>query len=562
MMRRTKKAISRISNPKPLGSPPPFLPAEILLQIFEYLAPNNTLPQSSVYSCHGVTLENPSPSNNYTCTTCQTGYLLSASLVSRHWCKTARPLLYRVVRIGYSMFIPGDEEIYFNCINKAYHGRDRFFFNVFDRERPEYSRIGTCHPGLIKIHEKTKIELLNARLKTLQLFRRTVTESPDIRKMVACWELGALFPMPTPGWREQGASSKRDHEYCHPLADTLERVGEIVEATIPYLTSLRWIDFHLDPDVVGSSAEALSYVVKKSITRMTWKPRLEGCKCNHVRLQLPIGRTEYNDIPAQSYGLSERTPSLEIYSDFDLPHYSSAIFKALAAETCEVEINRPTRPSLRRASPSLEGIDFPMTTSMRFIGAGAPTISQVIRREGGRAAAARGIVTAITVGDKDIRFADLRSLLAHSKNLKHLRLENVRVSAPRREDIENSSKATVLKSATLKSVFWDVVPSDVEGRRTETVTYYLVKSTSEDHLPVLESLSGPAKRAYTEWWLGELKRVHPQKDIEIRSSESEMEMVLRPSTKAAGDHLVAASRAPRTQTSGRVFGDSVLEYII
>ncbi|PWW73871.1 hypothetical protein C7212DRAFT_213853 [Tuber magnatum] len=440
------------------------------------------------------------------------------------------------------MFIPGDEDIYFNCRNKAYHGRDRFFFNVFDRERPEYSRIGACHAKLIKIHEKTKIELLNARLKTLQLFRRTVTQSPDIRKLVVCWELGALFPTPMSGWRGQTTWSKRDLEYRYPLTDNLEKIGGLVGETIPYLTSLRWIDFHLDPEVFGSSAEALNYIVKKSITRMTWKPRLEGCKCNHVRIQLPIGGTEYSDTPTQSYGLSERTPSLEIYSDFDLPHYSPAIFKALAAETCEVEINRPTRPSLRRTSPPPEVIDFPMTTSMRFIGAGAPTISQVVRREGRRAAATRGTLTAITVGDKDIRFADIRNLLAHSKNLKHLRLENVHVSAPKREDIENSPTAIVLKSATLKSVFWDIVPKDTEGIRTETVTYYLVKSTSEDCLPVLESLSGPAKKAYTEWWLCELKRVHPQKDIEMRSSEDEVEMVLRPSTKAADEVSQQASR--------------------
>jgi len=218
-----------------------------------------------------------------------------------------------------------------------------------------------------------------------------------------------------------------------------------------------------------------------------------------------------------------------------LPHYSPAIFKALATETCEVEINRPTRPSLRRESPSLERIDFPMTTAMRLIGAGAPTISQVVRRGQARRATTGGMLTAITVGDRDIRFVDLTNLLAHSKSLKHLRLENVHVSAPTREDIDNSPRATVFKSDTLKSVFWDIVPRNAENIRAETVTYYLIKSTSEDHMPVLESLSGPAEKAYTEWWLSELKRIHPQKDIGMRSLENEVEMVLRPSTKAADE---------------------------
>lgn len=440
-----------------------------------------------------------------------------------------------MVRIGYSIFIPGDEDIYFNCINKAYHGRDRFFFNVFDRERPESSKIGGCNAGLIKMHEKTKLETLDARQKTLRLFRRTVTRSPDIRRMVVCWELGALFPMPTPGWRGQAAWLGRDLAYRYPLTETLEKIGELVEETIPYLTSLRWIDFHLDPEIVGASAEALGYIVKKSITRMTWEPRLEGCKCNHVRIQLPIDRTGYGHIPSRSYGLSEKAPSLKIYSDFDLPHYSPAIFKALAAETCEIEINRPTRPSLRRESPSLEDINFPMTTAMRLIGAGAPTISQVVRRGQARRATVGGMLTAITVGDKDTRFADLKNLLAHSKSLKHLRLENVHVSAPTREDIDNSSNATVLKSDTLKSVFWDIILKDTEAIRAETVTYYLIKSTSEDYLPVLESLSGPAEKVYTEWWLSELKRIHPQKDIQMRSLENEVEVVLRPSTKAADE---------------------------
>ncbi|CAZ79574.1 unnamed protein product [Tuber melanosporum] len=446
--------------------------------------------------------------------------------------------------------------IYFDCVNKKFQWSkdDRFFFNVFDRERPERSKIGACHAGLIKMHEKTKIEKLNARLKTLRLFRRTITRGPEIRKMVVCWELGALFPMPMPGWRGRAALSKRGLKYRYPLADTLEKIGKLVEETIPYLTSLRWIDFHLDPEVVGASAEALSYIVKKSITRMTWKPRLEGCKCNHVRIKLPIGRTGYNDIPTQSYGLSEKSPSLEIYSDFDLPFYSPAIFKALATETCEVEISRPTRPSLRRDSPTVDAIDFPMTTAMRFIGAGAPTISQIIRREARRAATGTGMLTAITVGDRDIRFVDLRNLLAHSKNLKYLRLENVDVSAPTRGDIETSPRATVLKSATLKSVFWDIILRGEEDTRTETVTYYLVKSTSEACFPVLESLSGPAKKPYTEWWLSELRRVHPQKDIEMRSSENEVEMVLRPSTKAADE--------VGEQTRRRRFPARVLTFIL
>ncbi|PUU77111.1 hypothetical protein B9Z19DRAFT_197189 [Tuber borchii] len=538
-MRRTKRAIIRKSKVRPLGPPLPFLPAEILLQIFEYLAPNNTLPQSPVHACHGVSLERSSPPNDYTCTTCQTSYLLSVSLVSRHWHKTARPLLYRVVRIGYSMFIPGDEDIYFNCINKAYHGKDRFFFNVFDRERPESRKIGGCYAGLIKMHEKTKLETLDARLKTLRLFHRTMARSPDIRRMVVCWELGALFPMPTPGWRGQAAWLKKDLAYRYPLTEALENIGRLVEETIPYLISLRWIDFHLDPEVVGASAEALGYIVKKSISRMTWKPQLEGCKCNHVRIQLPIDRTEYGHIP-----------SLEIYSDFDLPRYSPAIFKALAIETCEIEINRPTRPSFGRESPSSGGIDFPMTTAMRLIGAGAPTISQV---------ATGGILTAITVGDKDIRFADLRNLLAHSESLKHLRLENVHVSAPTREDIDNSSEAIVLKSATLKSVFWDIVLKDTEDVRAETVTYYLIKSTSEDCLPVLETLSGPAEKFYTEWWLSELKRIHPQKDIQMRSLENEVVVVLRPSTKAADEQFVLTKRTSRSQTNNQLFRDAVLE---
>jgi len=423
------------------------------------------------------------------------------------------------------MFIPGDEDIYFNCINKAYHRRDRFFFNVFDRERPDSRKIGGCNAGLIKMHEKTKLETLDARLKTLRLFYRTMARSPDIRRMVVCWELGALFPMPTPGWRGQAAWLK-DLAYRYPLTEALEKIGGLVQETIPYLTSLRWIDFHLDPEVVGASAEALGYIVKKSITRMTWKPRLEGCKCNHVRIQLPIDRTEYSHIPTRSYGLSEKAPSLEIYSDFDLPRYTPAIFKALAIETCEIEINRPTRPSFGTESPSSGGIDFPVTTAMRLIGAGAPTISQVAT---GRK------LTAIMVGDKDIRFADLRNLLARSESLKHLRLENVHVSAPTREDIDNPSEAIVLKSATLKSVFWDIVLKDTEDVRAETVTYYLIKSTSEDYLPVLESLSGPAEKVYTEWWLSELKRIHPQKDIQMRSLENEVEVVLRPSTKAADE---------------------------
>jgi len=431
------------------------------------------------------------------------------------------------------MFIPGDEDIYFNCTNKAHHGRDRFFFNVFDRERPEERKIGRCDAFLVRMHEKTKLETLDARLKTFRLFQRTMTRNPDIRRMVVCWELGALFPMPNPGWRGQAAWLGRDMGYRYRLTETLEKIGGLVEEIIPYLTSLRWIDFHLDPEVVGVSAEALGYIVKKSITRMTWKPRLEGCKCNHVRIQLPMDRTEYDHIPARSYGLSEKAPSLEIHSDFDLPYYSPAIFKALATETCEVEINHPTRPSFRRESPSLERINFPMTTAMRLIGAGAPTISQVVRR--GRDAIGGGTLTAITVGDKDIRFADLRNLLAHSKSLKHLRLENARVSAPAREDIDNSPKVTVLKSDTLKSVFWDIAFRDAENARAETVTYYLIKSTSEDYLPVLESLSGPAEKAYTEWWFSELKRIHPQKDIEMKFSENEVEMVLRPSTKAVDE---------------------------
>ncbi|RPA91828.1 hypothetical protein L873DRAFT_265408 [Choiromyces venosus 120613-1] len=534
-MHRAKRGAARKFNFRARRSPLPFLPVEILLQIFEYLAPNNTLPQSPVHTCHGVTLESFSSSSNYTCTICQTGYLLSVNLVSRHWYKTARPLLYRVVRIGYSMFIPGDEDIYFNCRNKEFHGRDRFFFNVFDRERPEYSKIGGCNAGLIKIHEKTKIETLDARLKTLQLFQRTVTQSPDIRKMVACLELGALFPTPESGWRGQEAWLAKGQEYRYSLTEKLEKIGELVDKTISSLTSLRWIDFHLDPEVVGASAEALSYIVKKSITRMTWTSRLEGCKCNHVRIQLPTDRTEYNHLPIRSYGLSEKTPSIQLYSDYDLPHYSPAVFKALSTETCEIEINRPTLPSLKRSSPPVESVGFPMTTAMRFIGAGAPTISQVIRREARRATPGGGLLTAITVGDKDIRFADLRNLLALSKNLKHLRLENVHVSAPTREDIDTSSEATVLKSTTLKSVFWDIIIGDEEDRRTETVTYYLVKSCSEDCLPNLVSISGPVEKVYTEWWLDELKRIHPQKDIEMRSLGNDVDIMLRSSTKAADE---------------------------
>lgn len=529
MIRGLKRVRRPISSSPPTAprSPhrsPPFLPPEILSQIFEYLAPSNLLPGSILHTCHSEISSSTDPPHEYTCATCQTKHLTSVSLVSRGWHAVAQPLLYRVVRVGYSMFIPGDEVAYFYCVNKEKHGRDRFFFNVYDRARPSPSLIHDCNERLVRKHEATKINTLRARLKTLELFRRTVTENVAIRHLVKCWELGALFSVDSPPLYLPEDLVSPAEGYQVELDELLPKIAVVINSTLPLLGALRWIDFHLDPEVVGGVGPTLEYIVKRSITKMVWKPRLEGCKCNHVRISLAKtgGGKAYDNTQTQKYGFSEQTASVELYGDSAIPSQSSAVFNSLALETCELEINFPTCSSGEFARLS----EIPVPTSVRFIGAGAESMGMIVERC--RTVSERFFVpTAITLGDKDISFSDLKVLLFWTKTLKHLRLEKVYVAPPDEGDLALSP--TNLSSRSLRSIYWDITDGHGGRAAANAVTKYLVESTRDQCMPSLRALRAPAERTYCDWWVDCAKLVHPGKEVSASTSaDGEMEVIIRP----------------------------------
>jgi hypothetical protein len=207
--------------------------------------------------------------------------------------------------------------------------------------------------------------------------------------------------------------------------------------------------------------------------------------------------------------------------------YSPAIFRVLPLESCEMEINLPTPPRHNRLLPAVGSLqEVPMATSMRYIGRGTPGMPHIIKQYIVRNIARRSKVpvtpTAIALGGKELRFSDLKELLAAAKGLRHLRLEMCAVSPPSGGLLCGGGE---LRSASLKTVYWDVVV----GVGSETVTELLVQSTRDEGMPALESLTAPVGRPYCEWWVDGLRRVHPGRVIVARTVDgNDMEVAIRP----------------------------------
>jgi hypothetical protein len=115
-----------------------------------------------------------------------------------------------------------------------------------------------------------------------------------------------------------------------------------------------------------------------------------------------MGGKGYNISQTKKYRYSEQTPSLELCSDWELPHQSQGISSALAPETCGLEINFPTPPC------DLVGLsDILVTASMKFVGAGIKGMVRIVEpcHTGSECFFTPNPTT---LGDNEIHFSDLK----------------------------------------------------------------------------------------------------------------------------------------------------------
>lgn len=509
----------------------PFLPSEILIQIFDYLAPQNTLPHDILHTCHGerdIILE-----KDFVCATCQVKQLLSVCLVSKHWCSVAQPLLYRVVRIGYSMFVHGDEQAPYWCVNRNQHGQDRYFSNVFDPYKPrilsaERPRI-RYSPLLEGRNQEQKLHVLKKRIETLRLFKRTLVESSFLREYVVSWDLAVLFGRPdSPNSRPDG----------HWFQEFINAMHNRIQEILCMLPALRFIDFHLEPQAVGDHKDALRYIIKNSITRTIWRPRLPDCRCNHVRIQLSTsgatGGAAYTDMETPEIDLGDpRLPSgkttVYLYSDSGLPARTRSFFTALPSQTSSLEVQHSSCLSCFRNPQWLTNPAFPPITSMRFVGGISMTpISLFCIRSRDS-----GMPTSIALIDRSLSFEDIQLLLFSAANLQHLRLENVLIVPHPMSNAAPIAPVQRLMSEKLESIYWDLVTSTVDGggsgpadndmttRATECLGY-----STGINLPSLKIVSTPPGKPYSEKLLFAIRKVHGENTMKSKAVGQNIETTI------------------------------------